>query len=87
MPAFSRFICIDYSGAEAPNASLKGLCVYLAKGDGRPVEVQPRPSSRKYWPRKGIAESLVKRLAEDTRSNRLLAAALCGRSLSRIASR
>lgn len=87
MPTFARHICIDYSGAETPNAGLKGLRVYLAEGDGSPVEVQPPPSPRKYWTRKGIAESLLKRLAEDTSSSPLVAAALSGRSLSRIVSR
>lgn len=65
MPAFARTIGIDYSGAETPTASLKGLRVYLAEGDGHPVEVAPPPSPRKYWTRKGIAEWLVERLAED----------------------
>jgi len=33
MPAFARTIGIDYSGAETPSASVKGLRVYLAEGD------------------------------------------------------
>jgi hypothetical protein len=37
MPIFARYIGIDYSGAETPNASLKGLRVYLAEGDMPPV--------------------------------------------------
>lgn len=41
MPAFARYIGIDYSGAETPNASLKGLRVYLAHGDGMAGEVLP----------------------------------------------
>jgi hypothetical protein len=65
MPSFSRYIGIDYSGAETPNASLKGLRVYLAEGDIPPVEVPPPPSPRKYWTRRGIAEWLTERLAED----------------------
>ena len=65
MPSFARYIGIDYSGAETPTASLKGLRVYLAEGDAPPVEVPPPPSPRKYWTRKGIAEWLVERLAED----------------------
>lgn len=65
LPAFARTIGIAYSGAETPTASLKGLRVYLAEGDGHPVEVQPPPSPRKYWTRKSIAEWLVERLAED----------------------
>ena len=44
MPAFARTIGIDYSGAETPTASLKGLRVYLAEGDAPPVEVPPPPS-------------------------------------------
>lgn len=65
MSAFSRVIGIDYSGAETPNAGLKGLRVYLAEGDLPPREVLPPPSPRKYWTRKGVAEWLVKRLGED----------------------
>lgn len=64
-PTFARTVGIDYSGAETPTASLKGLRVYLAGGDGKPVEVLPPPSARKYWTRKGIAEWLVARLGED----------------------
>jgi len=63
---FARTIGIYYSGAETPTADLKGLRVYLAEGDTRPVEVLPPPSPRKYWTRRGIAEWLVERLAEDT---------------------
>ena len=66
MPAFARIIGIDYSGAETPTSSLKGLRVYLAEGDAPPVEVLPPPRPRKYWTRRGIAEWLVERLAEDT---------------------
>lgn len=65
MPAFARTIGIDYSGAETPTASLKGLRVYLAEGDAPPVEVLPPPSLKKYWTRRGIAEWLVDRLSED----------------------
>ena len=66
MSVFVRYIGIDYSGAQTPTASLKGLRVYLAEGDAPPAEVPPPPSARKYWTRKGIAEWLVERLAEDT---------------------
>ena len=38
---FPRYIGIDYSGAQTPTASLKGLRVYLAEGDAPPVEVPP----------------------------------------------
>jgi hypothetical protein len=62
---FRRYIGIDYSGAETPTSSLKGLRVYLAGESQWPVEVGPPPSPRKYWNRKGIAEWLVERLGED----------------------
>jgi len=65
MSVFARYIGIDYSGAQTPTASLKGLRVYLATGDA-PAEVMPPPAARKYWTRRGIAEWLVERLAEDT---------------------
>jgi hypothetical protein len=65
MSAFARYIGIDYSGAETPTSSLKGLRVYLAEGDAPPVEVLPPPSLKKYWTRRGIAEWLVSKLAED----------------------
>ena len=64
MPTFARHIGIDYSGAETANASLKGLRVYLAQSDAPPVEVSPL-QPRKYWTRRGIAEWLVDKLAED----------------------
>ena len=66
MAIFARTIGIDYSGAQTPTASLKGLRVYLTEGDGPPSEVHPPPSPRKYWTRKGVAHWLVERLAEDT---------------------
>jgi hypothetical protein len=64
MPAFTRTIGIDYSGAEVPIASLKGLRVYQAEGNTPPVEVPPPPSPRKYWTRKGIAAWLVETLRD-----------------------
>jgi hypothetical protein len=45
-PAFTRYVGMDYSGAETPTASLKGLRVYQAEGDAAPVEVLPPPRSR-----------------------------------------
>jgi len=63
-PAFERYIGIDYSGAQTPKSSLKGLRVYAADRLTAPQEVQPPPSPRKYWTRRGIAEWLVKSLSE-----------------------
>jgi hypothetical protein len=62
---FARYVGIDYSGAETPSASLKGLRVYLAEGAAPPVEVLPPPSPRKYWSRRGIAEWVVEKLVEN----------------------
>lgn len=64
MMRFERYIGIDYSGAQTPLASLKGLRVYMAADGAPPVEIQPPPSPRKYWTRRGIAQWLVERLAE-----------------------
>jgi hypothetical protein len=63
-PAFERYIGIDYSGAETPKSSLKGLRVYAADRLTAPREVVPQPSPRKYWTRRGVAEWLVERLSE-----------------------
>ena len=64
LPAFDRYIGIDYSGAETPKSSLKGLCVYMGDRNGPPTEVPPPPSPRKYWTRREIADWLVERLSE-----------------------
>lgn len=63
--AFERYIGIDYSGAETPTSSLKGLRVYLADRSSPPFEVQPPPSPRKYWMRRGLAEWLVETISKD----------------------
>jgi hypothetical protein len=65
MQLFERYIGIDYSGAKTPTSSLKGLRVYMADWKSKPVEVEPPPSPRKYWTRRGIAEWLAERLSED----------------------
>lgn len=62
--AFNRYIGIDYSGAETPTSSLKGLRIYMADQVNLPEEIHPPPSPRKYWTRRGIAEWLVERLHE-----------------------
>jgi len=61
---FDRYIGIDYSGAQTPTTSLKGLRVYLADRKAPPIEVTPPPSPRKYWTRRGIAQWLAERLVE-----------------------
>ena len=67
LPIFDRYIGIDYSGAEVPTASLKGLRVFVADRRNTPTEVQPPPSPRKYWTRRGLAEWLVARLKQGRR--------------------
>ena len=46
--AFTRHIGIDYSGAQTPESSMKGLRVYCADGAAAAQEVAPPPSPRKY---------------------------------------
>lgn len=65
MSLFHRYIGIDYSGAETPISSLKGLRIYSADQDSLPTEVHPPPSPKKYWSRRGIAEWLSEQLQED----------------------
>jgi len=65
LPVFSRYVGIDYSGAQTPTASLKGLRVYRADGHAEPVEVPPPPSPKKYWTRRGVAEWIVELLGDD----------------------
>jgi hypothetical protein len=65
-PAFRRYIGIDYSGAQTPISSLRGLRVYEASHVDAPREIQPPPSPRKYWTRRGVAEWLTSRLSEGT---------------------
>jgi len=66
MPQFKRYIGIDYSGAQTPHSSLKGLRVYEAAAGVTAHEVLPPPSPRKYWTRRAIAQWLVEQLALET---------------------
>lgn len=68
MSQFERYIGIDYSGAQAPTSSLKGLRVYEARSGVAASEVQPPPSPRKYWTRQGIAHWLAEQLSVDKRT-------------------
>ena len=65
VPAFDRYVGIDYSGAETSTSSLSGLRLYTADRTSPPKEIQPPPSPRKYWTRRGLAEWLATLLAED----------------------
>jgi hypothetical protein len=62
MPQFDRYLGIDYSGAQTPTSSLPGLRLYAATPAQPPVEIQPPPSPRKYWTRRGLAEWLAAEL-------------------------
>ncbi len=64
-PTFQRYVGIDYSGAETPRSSLRGLRVYMADREPPATEVIPPPSPRKYWTRRGIAHWLAEMLSED----------------------
>ncbi len=63
MPYFTRYIGIDYSGAQTPKSSLPGLRIYQSMQGGSPVEILPPPSPRKYWTRQAIAAWLLDKLA------------------------
>jgi hypothetical protein len=65
MPQFERYLGIDYSGAQTPNNSLKGLRLYAATRTVPPAEIPPLPSPRKYWTRRGLAQYLAERLLKD----------------------
>jgi hypothetical protein len=65
---FDRYIGIDYSGAQTPTSSLKGLRVYGADLFAVPSEVEPPFSSRRYWTRRGLAEWLRESLLEERRT-------------------
>jgi hypothetical protein len=64
--AFCRYVGIDYSGAQTPEDSLKGLRAYVAQtADALPQEVVPPPGQRKYWSRRGLALWLESLLSDD----------------------
>lgn len=63
LPTFTRYIGIDYSGAQTPTSSLKGLRVYVANRVSSPIEVQSPPSPRSYWTRREIAQFLIEWLS------------------------
>jgi hypothetical protein len=65
-PAFDRYIGIDYSGAQTPSSSLRGLRAYSASLTIPASEVPPPAGTRKYWTRRGLAEWLAQLLSEDT---------------------
>ena len=67
MSIFDRYIGIDYSGAQTPEAGLPGLRVFITDGSSAPCEVNPPLSPRKYWTRRGLAVWLMTTLQETPR--------------------
>lgn len=65
---YEQYIGVDYSGAQTPTSSLKGLRVYRAGRFAQPTEVEPPPSFRKYWTRRGVAEWLAATLSEERKT-------------------
>ena len=65
MARFDRYIGIDYSGAETADSSCKGIRVFVAEGSGEAIQIQPPPSPRRYWTRRGLAEWLREKLDQD----------------------
>ena len=61
---FERYIGIDYSGAEAPEAGLPGLRVYAADAGTPPIEVPPPSGPKKHWTRRGLAHWLAEQLRD-----------------------
>jgi hypothetical protein len=56
---FERYLGIDYSGAQTPTTSLRGLRIYESTPTQSPVEICPPPTSHKYWTRRALAEYLT----------------------------
>ena len=66
-PMFSRYIGVDYSGAETPTSQLPGIQVYVAVGAGPPTEVRP-PQPARRWSRRALAEWLISELSAGSRT-------------------
>jgi hypothetical protein len=63
---FYRYIGIDYSGAETPDSSCKGIRVYVSEDLEMARQILPPPSPRKHWTRRGLAEWLCDELGDNT---------------------
>jgi hypothetical protein len=62
---FSRYIGIDYSGAQTPESRLKSLQVYEAARDGEPVKISTTAEGAKNWSRLEVAQYCLKALESD----------------------
>lgn len=61
MPAFARYLGIDYSGAATPESKLPGLRVYCADAQAPPRELRPPHG---HWSRRALALYLEQLLSE-----------------------
>jgi len=62
---FSRYIGIDYSGAQTPESRLNALQVYEAERGGKPVKISTPVEGAKNWSRLEIAQYCLKTLESD----------------------
>lgn len=72
-PGFERYIGIDYSGAQTPDSSLKGLRVFMADAVAHPLEVPPPPKPAQVLDTTrhcGVALGQVERTSTDAGRNR-----------------
>lgn len=68
MPAFARYIGIDYSGAAQPDSPLPGLRVYVANADNEPRKISPTDPRKTHWSRRAVFEWLRDTLAQPVAS-------------------
>lgn len=66
LPHFARYVGIDYSGAQTPEASLPGLQVYEAVHKSAPRRVPPPPGPKRHWTRAAIAHWLAEQITSTT---------------------
>lgn len=63
MPAFERYIGVDYAGAATADTRLPGLRVFVAEMDAAPHEVRPHTDARRHWTRRDLARWLTATLS------------------------
>lgn len=64
MPIFTRYIGIDYSGAQKCTSRLRSLQVFSAEGNKQSRKVCPPESRDRNWTRRGIAAWLLEELSK-----------------------
>jgi hypothetical protein len=58
VPHFTRYIGIDYSGAETADSSCKGIRVFMAEGSGEPIGHQIRKCFLAEFNKFQVADSM-----------------------------